>query len=448
MLNNKYCTLFFFFSLMTVQLSAQKELPAVDTVYGKNIRTVQFADVLDGQGDVIITLKTDETLKLHFDDLDADVKNYAYTVEQCDRDWKPSRLDKIDYLEALETDRIRQYVHAQSTNIQFTNYRVEIPNDVIRFSKSGNYMLHVYIDDGEKTPVLSRRFVVSEPIVVITTIPAAASAIYFNTHQDIHFQIDPKTFRIQNPMNDIRSTVLQNGRWDNAYISRTPEYVMGDKIVYDQIDSLLFPAGREWRYVDVRSTRYRSERVNRIIPGEDSWEFLLIPDLDRSRQPYIFYPDLNGRFFIETLDYNQGAISVIGGNSNSTTLPAPTPSATVNNQAQSDYVNTFFSFKNQELENKDVYIFGALTDWKLDERFKLKYDENASVYKINVFLKQGFYNYEYVTVPKGSKKFDLSELEGDWYATQNDYTVIVYHRPFGARYDRVIGVLKFTSQPR
>ena len=428
--------------------SAAQSLPAVDTVYAKNIRTVQFADVLNGQGDVIIELKTDETLKLHFDDLDADIKNYAYTVEQYDREWKPSRLDKIEYLETLTEDRIREYRLAQATNVQFTNYRLEIPNDVIRFSKSGNYMLHVYLDNSDKTPILSRRFVVSEPVVIITTIPASASAIYYNTHQDIHFQIDPKTFRIQNPMNDIRTTVLQNGRWDNAYIAKAPEYVIGDKILYDNIDSLIFTAGREWRYVDVRSTRYRSERVQRIIQGEESWEFLLVPDLDRSRQPYIFYPDLNGRFFIETLDYSQGAISVIGGNANSTTLPAPTASANVVNEAQSDYVNTFFSFKKEEFENDDIYIFGGLTDWKLNERFKLKYDEAEHLYKTNVYLKQGFYNYEYALVPKGTKKYDLSSLEGNWYATQNDYTLIVYHRPFGARYDRVIGVIKFSSQPR
>ncbi len=432
--------------IFTSVLSAQS-LPAVDTVYAKNIRTVQFADALDGNGDVIIDLKSNQTLKLHFDDLDADVKNYSYTVEQCDRDWKPSRLDKIEYLEALQEDRIREYRSAQATNVQFTNYRLEIPNDVIRFTKSGNYVLHVYLDNGDKTPIFTRRFIISEPIISIATIPATASAIYYNTHQDIHFQIDPKTFRIQNPMNDIRTTVLQNGRWDNAYIAKTPQYVVGDKISYDNIDSLIFPAGREWRYVDVRSTRYRSERVQRIIQGDETWEFLLVPDLDRSRQPYIYYFDLNGRFFVETLDYSQGAISVIGGNANSTTLPAPTAQINVVNEVQSDYVNTFFSLKKPEIEDKEVYIFGGLTDWKLDERFHLKYDEAANLYKTNVFLKQGFYNYAYVTVPKGTKQYDMSELEGDWYATQNDYTIVVYHRPFGARYDRVIGVVKYSSQP-
>ena len=76
MLCKKHTLAFFLFSFFLLKPHAQT-LPAIDTVYAKNIRTVQFADVLDGQGDVIIDLTGGQTLKLHFDDLDADVKNYS-----------------------------------------------------------------------------------------------------------------------------------------------------------------------------------------------------------------------------------------------------------------------------------------------------------------------------------------------------------------------------------
>ena len=38
---------------------------------------------------------------------------------------------------------------------------------------------------------------------------------------------------------------------------------------------------------------------------------------------------------------------------------------------------------------------------------------------------------------------DETTLEGDWYESTNDYTLIVYYRPFGARYDRAIGATSF-----
>ena len=60
-------------------------------------------------------------------------------------------------------------------------------------------------------------------------------------------------------------------------------------------------------------------------------------------------------------------------------------------------------------------------------------------YNANFLLKQGFYNYTFVT-----KSWDTiiseSEIRGNFSETENIYTVIVYHKAFGALFDRVIGV--------
>ncbi|MEZ4949342.1 MAG: hypothetical protein R2784_08145 [Saprospiraceae bacterium] len=59
-------------------------------------------------------------------------------------------------------------------------------------------------------------------------------------------------------------------------------------------------------------------------------------------------------------------------------------------------------------------------------------------------LKQGFYSYQYVMVDKDGNK-DFETLEGNDYQTENEYTIIIYYHPFGARYDQVIAAQTFES---
>jgi hypothetical protein len=55
-----------------------------------------------------------------------------------------------------------------------------------------------------------------------------------------------------------------------------------------------------------------------------------------------------------------------------------------------------------------------------------------------MFLKQGYYNYLYATQENGYP--DFSHLEGDYWNTENDYTVLVYFKPFGSRSEEIIAM--------
>jgi Domain of unknown function (DUF5103) len=398
----------------------------IDTLFSETVRSVQFMpNGSQTENMPAIELKKG-SLTLNFDEVGGELRNLSYTVEQCDRDWKSTKLDKLEYLEGLGEDRITNFKNSQATNIQFVHFNLTIPNNTVRWNKSGNYVLKIFEDNSEKTPVLTRRFVVYEQVLTIENEFAVPNAIKFNSYHELDFKLDPKTFRVQNPMNDIRVTVLQNARWDLARMNVPPTFVMGDKIVYDYLDSITFQAGKEWRYVDLRSTKFRSERVAAIDKGEETFDVILRTDLDRSREPYLIYQDLNGGFFTATMDY---------------------PNQSVDPSVSADYVNTIFTLKQtDEIDDSDVYLFGKLTDYKIDPRFKMTYNPQRSRYEGEVLLKQGYYDYMYVVVPKGkTTHIDFAKLEGNWFATENEYQFIVYFRPFGARYDRVIGYQKYKS---
>ena len=60
-------------------------------------------------------------------------------------------------------------------------------------------------------------------------------------------------------------------------------------------------------------------------------------------------------------------------------------------------------------------------------------------YKKGYILKQGYYNYNYLFVPDGDTQGNSGRTDGNFYETENEYIILVYHRPNGGRYDKLVG---------
>lgn len=70
----------------------------------------------------------------------------------------------------------------------------------------------------------------------------------------------------------------------------------------------------------------------------------------------------------------------------------------------------------------------------------MTYNEAAEAYEASILLKQGYYNYLYLTTEKGGKgKGNTAFAEGNWFQTENEYTFLSYYRPSGTRYWQMIG---------
>ncbi|MFN0174489.1 MAG: DUF5103 domain-containing protein [Saprospiraceae bacterium] len=371
----------------------------------------------------IVNLKTSpNVLVLEFDHLGDQLKDYKYTLTHCNSDWQPSELDENEYLDGFTEDRITSVENSFNTLAQYTHYTLGLPNRNIRWVRSGNYLLNVFDTEEEDRLVLVRRFMVVEPLWRIDSeFVRTAQVEKLDTHHEIDFTVVPKSVRISMPQNDVKAFVLQNGRWDNALGPLKPYITRGDNLVFDYQDQIVFPAGKEFRFFDIRSFDYRGEYVKNIVDKPTYFEVTLKPDESRFDRPVLFRPDADGRFVIDNQNANQTLL-------------------------QCDYATVLFSIKqNLPLEDADVYVFGELTDWQLKPEFKMQYDETAQVYWCDTWLKQGLYNYQYLVVDRNTGKRDLDGFEGNWYATTNQYTILVYFRPFGARYDRLMGAVTVNS---
>lgn len=430
--------------LFTQYLHAQPQLSSYDDAINRDyIRSVRFHVSGLALTQPITTLGAMESLTLSFDELDGQGTRYYYTVIHCDRYWKPTReLTHFDYMTIYREGEIRDYQISAGTYQNYLNYTIAIPNQEVNWSITGNYLLVVYEAGNEENPAITRRFMVTEEKMVIkpqVTRPAMVSKQ--TTHQEIDFTLETSAVRSYNPRLDFSCTLLQNGRWDNCLQDITPRLLTGTFLDYDYQDKIVFPAGKEFRFLDISSMIYRSETVLDIEEYTDGYSTILIPDEPRARQAYLFRRDLNGMFVPFNRDYFHKNVPL---DSLASTLNLVERYNYREQQLNTEYTEVIFTLRMPEDIGVNIYIVGAMTDWKMLPEYKMTYDERVGAFVCRAYLKQGYYNYGYA-VPDDRGQPDFSYIEGDWFATENQYTLLVYFRPRGGLYDQLVGILGFNS---
>jgi hypothetical protein len=364
------------------------------------------------------------SLVLEFDHLGDEIQDYVYTLVHCDSDWQPSDIDDSQYLRGFREDNITMVSFSQNTRVDYTQYAVTLPNANMGWLISGNYLLRVMDLDDNRREVIVRRFMVVEPLWAIEArLVPTGKVEKMRTHHEIDFSLNTKGSRVPVPENDIKAYVLQNGRWDTSIGPLHPFGSGIGKISFDYFDRIVFPAGLEFRFFDLRSLDYRGEFVRRIDIIADSIEVTLQMDNSRAQTQVVARADINGQF-------------VLGNN-------------TINQSySQSEYAKVLFSLSAPNpLEEVEVYLFGELTDWRIMPEYKLLYNEEVKAYYLETLLKQGYYNYVYAVVDRDGQFSSEYSVEGNWFETGNKYTILVYFRPFGSRYDRLLASVTLDSKP-
>ncbi len=392
-----------------------------DSVYAGNISTAQLYMSGNQLAYPVLRLKSSDQLELHFDDLDGDVKNYSYTYQLCSIDWTPAIISTFDYINGFSQVRLSDYQYSSIALTHYTHYQAMIPDRNCTPIRSGNYLLKVFLDGDTSKLAFTRRFLVlDEKTNIGAMVLQPLDNNLLRTHQRIQFKVNTAAVNPADPLRQIKVVLLQNYRWDNAVRNIKPTFYSNNKLEYNNDDAFLFPGGKEWRWADLQSFRFQSDRVLRVNASKTSTEVFLKPDGDRSRQPYFYYKDYNGQYFIQTTE-------------------------SINPFTQTDYATVRFSFVppgNAPFPDRDVYLFGRLTDYgKLDSSL-MRFNADRGIYETTLFLKQGYYSYCYTTVDRNDplRQFDLSLTEGSQMETENDYTILVYYLSFGGRADELVGM--------
>ncbi len=412
--------IFPFLCMLTLNLSAQN----VEGVYMPNIKTAQLFRVGNQQALPVYALNSGDRMELEFDDMDGSVKSYYYSFVLCDYNWKPVDVSPFDYIKGFTQNRITTYRYSSIALTRYTHYQAFLPDRNAVPTKSGNYLLKVFLDgDTSKLAFTKQMLVVDQKATINAAVVQPFTPDKFNTHQKIRLAVNATGINTFSAAQQVKVVILQNNRWDIAQRDIVPTFVRGNMLDYTAENIGVFPAGKEWRWLDLRSFKLQSDRVDHADYAKTFTDIYLKTDIDRSAYKYVYYADLNGMYNIISYE-------------------------SINPFWQADYATVHFYMARAdgtEYPNKDIYLAGAFTGYELSDKWKMTYNPESLKYECNAFLKQGYYNYTYMMVDKNDPA-QRTELEGNYWETENSYTILVYYKAFTDRSDQLIGVATIDSR--
>jgi hypothetical protein len=356
-------------------------------------------------------IKLGTPLTFSFDDIEGDEKEYTYKLTHCTANWEISNISSTEYADGFTEDTIRDYENSFNTYQNYTHYELTIPNQNMQIKISGNYLISVLDEDGEV--VFTRRFIMyQQKVDVGVSIHKARKIADISEKQNIELVINYSNMHINNPSEEIAVAIYQNNDWNNVITNLKPQYFRGTQLIYKYGDETTFFGGNEYLYFDTKDYRTATNNIRRV-QLKDVYESRLYVDEARTHKPYTYNPDINGNFFIRSINVE-------------------------NTKTEADYTKVHFVYKTDLAlkENEHIYVYGAFNNWQFNEDNKLKHT-TQDYYETDILLKQGFYNYTYVAL---DKNYNINNtIEGTHYQTENEYTVLVYYKKFGAKYDEVVG---------
>ena len=401
--------------------------PLQEEVRSANVVGIKLYKKGDQLAYPILRLGETDGLELHFDDINNSSRSYFYTYVLCNADWTIANVSNMDYIKGFTQVRLNQYRFSSATQSKYVHYSATLPAVNSVPSKSGNYLLKVY-ENGDTAKLLfsKRLLVVNEKATLAARMQQPFAPEYFLTHQKILVDLNFRNQDILNPSKEVKVVVMQNNRWDNARTISNPTFIRGRTFEYSDEQQLVFEAGKEWRWLDLRSFRLQSDRVASVNYNVQPYDVRIRPDTIRSPLRYAFYTDINGRYAVSHIE-------------------------NINPWWQGDIGRVHFTFLPQHAEwsgQYDVYLFGEMTQYQLNEQTRMKWNEQLQAYETSVLLKNGYYNYCYVTVPKNNPNAlpAMKPTEGSIWETENDYRVLVYYTPFGSRTDELVAIAELNSR--
>lgn len=399
-------------------VSAQTLEPFSDMNYRDDVQTVLLHPTdFDLDKPVIYITNMKEQLHLQFDIFADEAPYLYYTFIHCDNQWRPTDLPKNDYINGFFQDDIDDFKFSLNTFVNYVHYDLLFPQEDMMPKISGNYILMVTGENPDDVYFTRRFYVVEDLAIIKATMPRYPFDLNLGPNkQEVDLDIAfPDMFNTR-ASQYCNVTIQQNGRWDNAVFGLKPTYTYPEKLSYINNPKTVFESGNQFLRINTSNFENRPEKTKTVYREQDYYVVTLYDDAIRNTHTYLEDQDLFGEkyIYLEREDFDA--------------------------TKEADYAMVdFFLNWPQYMIGKDVYIIGAITDWRMDDNAKMKYDPDRRGYSKGLLLKQGYYDYMYAVHDNETGITSVAPINGDFWETTNMYHIFVYLFDPIENYDKLIG---------
>ena len=404
----KYLTLYILLAVTTI-ICAQK-----NEIYDPNISTLQVVAGDRWLSMPVIRLNQDEVINIGFDDLTHEYRRFTYTIEHCDADWTVSEgLFPSDFIEGfVEGNTIDDKEESVNTNMLYTHYALSIPNDRCRIRMGGNYRVTVYDENNDHQKIFVAHFMVLDPRMGVMMEVSSNTDIDINkSHQQVAMKLSYGSVTVTEPHEQIKSVVLQNGRWNTAVVNTPAQYIMPNGLQWLHSKELIFEAGNEYHKFEMLDPDHPSMGVDVI--RWDGTDYHVYPFACEPQNNYVYDEDANGAFYIRNSDNYE-------------------------NDRSSEYMLVHYLLKTDRIKDGNIYLDSRWTNEQLTPDYQMTYNEESGYYEAVIQQKLGYYNYHFIVVHDDGTIRQLPS-DGNFYQTENKYQCLIYYRGKQDRTDILVG---------
>ena len=404
----KYITMLILLAFTTIVCAQKNE------IYDPNISTLQVVAGDRWLSMPVIRLNQDEVINIGFDDLTHEYRRFTYTIEHCDADWTVSEgLFPSDFIEGFaEGNTIDDKEESVNTNMLYTHYALSIPNDRCRIRMGGNYRVTVYDENNDHQKIFVAHFMVLDPRMGVMMEVSSNTDIDINkSHQQVAMKLSYGSVTVTEPHEQIKSVVLQNGRWNTAVVNTPAQYIMPNGLQWLHSKELIFEAGNEYHKFEMLDPDHPSMGVDVI--RWDGTDYHVYPFACEPQNNYVYDEDANGAFYIRNSDNYE-------------------------NDRSSEYMLVHYLLKTDRIKDGNIYIDGRWTNEQLTPDYQMTYNEESGYYETVIQQKLGYYNYHFIVVHDDGTIRQLP-TDGNFYQTENKYQCLIYYRGKQDRTDILVG---------
>ncbi len=404
----KYITMLILLAFTTIVCAQKNE------IYDPNISTLQVVAGDRWLSMPVIRLNQDEVINIGFDDLTHEYRRFTYTIEHCDADWTVSEgLFPSDFIEGfVEGNTIDDKEESVNTNMLYTHYALSIPNDRCRIRMGGNYRVTVYDENNDHQKIFVAHFMVLDPKMGVMMEVSSNTDIDINkSHQQVAMKLSYGSVTVTEPHEQIKSVVLQNGRWNTAVVNTPAQYIMPNGLQWLHSKELIFEAGNEYHKFEMLDPDHPSMGVDVI--RWDGTDYHVYPFACEPQNNYVYDEDANGAFYIRNSDNYE-------------------------NDRSSEYMLVHYLLKTNPIKDGNIYIDGRWTNEQLTPDYQMTYNEESGYYEAVIQQKLGYYNYHFIVVHDDGTIRQLPS-DGNFYQTENKYQCLIYYRGKQDRTDILVG---------